>query len=148
MCLNQARYGISWGVLGAARACFVEALSFSKDRGVFGKPIASFQLIQSKLATMATEITKGQLLAYRLGQLKDQRKDHFSQTSMAKQNNTMIALDVARTARDILGASGIVDDFNVGRHMCNLESVYTYEGTNDIHILILGEALTRIPAYS
>ena len=147
-CLTQARYGISWGVLGAAQACFDEALRYSKTRIQFDKPIASFQLVQNKLAWMATEITKGQLLALQLGRLKDQGKMKFTQVSMAKMNNVSVALEIARACRDILGANGILDEYQVGRHMVNLETVNTYEGTHDIHRLIIGQDLTGIPAYS
>jgi len=147
MCLNQARYGIAWGGLGAAMACFDCAVEYTKGRTQFGKPIAGFQLVQEKLAHMVTEITKGQLLAWRLGRLKDEGKLHFAQTSMAKRNNVAIALETARLARDLMGANGITLEYPVFRHMCNLESVYTYEGTDHIHTLILGEAVTGIPAY-
>ena len=146
-CLNQARYGISWGVLGAAHACFYEALGYSKQRIQFDRPLAGFQLVQRKLAMMATEITKGQLLALRVGRLKDEGKVTPAQISMAKMNNVKVALDCARTTRDILGANGILDEYTSMRHMMNLESVYTYEGTHDIHTLVIGEALTGIPAY-
>jgi glutaryl-CoA dehydrogenase len=147
MCLNQARYGIAWGGIGSAMACFECAVDYTKGRTQFDKPIAGFQLVQEKLAHMLTEITKGQLLAWRLGRLKDEGKLHFSQTSMAKRNNVAIALETARLARDLMGASGITLEYPVFRHMCNLESVYTYEGTDHIHTLILGEAITGIPAY-
>ena len=147
MCLNQARYGIAWGGLGAAMACFDCAVDYTKGRTQFDKPLAGFQLVQEKLAHMLTEITKGQLLAWRLGRLKDEGKLHFSQVSMAKRNNVGIALEVARMARDLMGASGITLEYPVFRHMVNLESVYTYEGTDHIHALILGEAITGIPAY-
>jgi glutaryl-CoA dehydrogenase len=147
MCLNQARYGIAWGVIGAAMACYSCALDYTKGRRQFGKPIASFQLVQEKLARMLTEITKAQLLAWRLGKLKDAGTQVFSQTSLAKRNNTAIALETARLARDLMGANGITLEYPVFRHMCNLESVYTYEGTDHIHTLILGEEITGIPAY-
>ena len=147
MCLSQARYGIAWGAVGAAQAVFDEALTYSKSRIQFDKPIASFQLVQQKLAWMATEITKAQLLALRLGRMKDAGKAKPHQISMAKMNNVNIALECARLGRDILGANGTHDEYQVGRHMCNLEAVKTYEGTHDIHLLILGEALTGIPAY-
>ncbi len=147
MCLNQARYGIAWGGVGAAMACFDCAVQYTKGRVQFDKPIAGFQLVQEKLARMATEITKAQLLAWRLGRLKDEGKLHFSMTSMAKRNNVGMALETARLARDLMGASGITLEYPVFRHMCNLESVYTYEGTDHIHTLILGEAITGIPAY-
>ena len=147
MCLNQARYGIAWGGIGAAQACYDCAVQYTKGRTQFDKTIAAFQLVQQKLAHMLTEITKGQLLAWRLGRLKDEGKLHFTQTSMAKRNNVAIALETARLARDLMGASGITLEYPVFRHMCNLESVYTYEGTDHIHTLVLGEAITGIPAY-
>jgi glutaryl-CoA dehydrogenase len=146
-CLNQARYGIAWGALGAAQACYDEALDYALTRLQFGKPIASFQLVQAKLAWMLTEITKGQLLVLQLGRLKDQGKMRPQQVSLAKRNNVEQALEIARTARAILGANGITDEYQVGRHMCNLESVYTYEGTHDIHTLVLGQDVTGIAAY-
>ena len=146
-CLNQARYGIAWGVLGAAMDCYHAALEYSKSRLQFGRPIGGFQLVQEKLAYMLTEITKGQLLAHRLGTLKDSGKDHHAQISLAKRNNTAMALETARMARDILGANGITLGFPVIRHMCNLEAVKTYEGTDSIHTLILGEAITGFPAF-
>ncbi len=148
MCLNQARYGIAWGALGAAMACYHGALEYSKARKQFGRPIGSFQLVQEKLAYMLTEITKGQLLALQLGRLKDAGKLHFAQTSLAKRNNVAMALETARMARDILGANGISLEFPVIRHMCNLESVKTYEGTHDIHTLILGQEITGLNAFS
>ena len=148
MCLDQARYGIAWGGIGSALAVFDEALSYSKNRVVFGRPIAAMQIQQEKLVWMASEITKAQLLALRLGRLKDQGKVTPSQISMGKRNNIWLARECARLAREILGAVGITDEYQVGRHMCNLESVYTYEGTHDIHTLILGEALTGFPAFS
>jgi glutaryl-CoA dehydrogenase len=147
MCLNQARYGIAWGAIGAAMACYDCAVEYTKGRTQFDRPLASFQLVQDKLAYMLTEITKGQLLAWRLGRLKDEGKLHFAQTSMAKRNNVWVALETARLARDLMGASGITLEYPVFRHMCNLESVYTYEGTHHIHTLILGEHITGIPAY-
>ena len=128
-------------------ACFEEAVTYAKTRIQFDKPIASFQMIQEKLAYMLAEITKGQLLCLQLGRLKDQGKASAQQVSLAKMNNVFHALQIARTARDILGASGITDEYQCGRHMCNLESVYTYEGTHNIHTLILGEWITGIPAY-
>lgn len=146
-CLTQARYGISWGAIGAAESCFNETLAYSKERQLFGVPLAAKQLIQSKLATMLTEITKAQLLALRLGQLKDANKLRYPQVSMGKQNNVAMALQVARTCRDMLGANGIMDEYRTMRHMCNLETVSTYEGTNDIHLLVLGRELTGIAAY-
>jgi glutaryl-CoA dehydrogenase len=147
MCLSQARYGIAWGALGAAMACFQEAVEYSKDRIQFGKPIASFQLTQRKLADMATEITLGQLLALHLGRLKDQGRADFTQISMAKRNNVHKALEIARSARSILGANGISGEYQSMRHMCNLESVETYEGTHEIHTLIIGHKVTGIEAY-
>jgi glutaryl-CoA dehydrogenase len=146
-CLTQARYGIAWGAIGAAQAVFHCALEYSKTRIQFGKPIASFQLVQKKLAEIATEITKAQLLCLQLGRLKEQNQATFVHVSIAKRNNVHMALEAARTARDILGANGVHDEYPVGRHMCNLESVFTYEGTHDIHTLILGEKLTGIAAY-
>lgn len=147
MCLNQARFGIIFGVLGAAEDCLNEALSYTKERIMFQKPLASFQLIQRKLAIMATEIAKGNLLAMQLAKLKHEKSIQPAQISMGKQNNVQIALDCARTTRDILGANGISGEYRCMRHMCNLESVYTYEGTNDIHILVVGQQLTGIPAF-
>ncbi|MCB0272459.1 MAG: acyl-CoA dehydrogenase family protein [Bdellovibrionales bacterium] len=147
-CLSQARYGIAWGGLGAALGCFDEALSYAKSRIQFDRPIAGFQLVQDKLTWMATEITKGQLLVLRLGHLKDQGKIKPHHISMAKMNNVWVGLESARKARDILGGSGILDEYSCMRHMCNLESVYTYEGTHDIHKLIVGHALTGIAAYA
>lgn len=148
MCLNQARFSILWGVLGAAEACYDESLQFTKQRILFGRPLSSFQLAQRKLAQMATAITLGQLLALRLAKLKDSDQLHFSQISMGKQNNVEMALSVARTARDLMGANGIMDEYCVMRHMNNLESVYTYEGTNDIHLLIVGNQLTGTAAFT
>jgi len=146
-CLNQARYGIAWGACGSAMFCFESALKYSKERIQFGKPIAAFQLTQEKLAEMATMITKMQLLNLRLGRLKDAGKATHQMISLAKRNNVRDALAIARTARQILGANGIMLEYHVMRHMCNLESVITYEGTHEIHTLILGEALTGIPAF-
>src|SRR6266850_21702 len=147
-CLNQARYGIAWGGVGSAQAVFEEALTHAKERVVFGKPIAAFQIQQEKLVWMASEITKAQLLALRLGRLKDERKVTPAQISLGKRNNIWVARECARLAREILGASGITDEYQAGRHMCNIESVYTYEGTHDIHTLILGEALTGHSAFT
>ncbi len=147
-CLNQARYGISWGAIGAAIACYEEALNHAKNRIMFGKPIASFQLVQEKLANMITEITKAQLLALQVGRLKDRGEATHAQISMAKRNNVKMALDTARQARDILGASGISLEYSALRHMLNLESVITYEGTDSIHTLILGKEITGIDAVS
>jgi glutaryl-CoA dehydrogenase len=146
-CLTQARYGIAWGALGAADACYQTALEYSLNRIQFEKPIASFQLQQRKLAEMVTELTKGQLLALHLGRLKDQGKHTFAQVSMAKMNNVNIALQIARTARTILGANGIMGEYPIMRHANNLESVYTYEGTHDMHLLIVGQEVTGIPAF-
>jgi glutaryl-CoA dehydrogenase len=148
MCLNQARYGISWGAIGAAMSCYETALNYAKERKQFGAPIASYQLVQEKLVNMLMEITKGQLLAYRLGRLADERKASHSQISLAKKNNVAVARMCARTAREILGANGISYDFPPIRHMANIESVYTYEGTDDIHTLIIGEDITGIPAFT
>ncbi|OGL45521.1 MAG: acyl-CoA dehydrogenase [Candidatus Schekmanbacteria bacterium RBG_16_38_10] len=148
MCLNQARYGIAWGAIGAAMACYDEAVNYSKTRIQFGKPIGSFQLVQHKLACMLTEITKAQLLCLRLGRLKDEGKANYVQVSLAKRNNVYEALKIARMARDILGANGIIDEYQSMRHAANLETVYTYEGTHDIHTLIIGEHITGIPAFS
>jgi glutaryl-CoA dehydrogenase len=147
LCLTQARYGISWGALGAALACFDEALGYSKQRIVFDKPLAGFQIPQKKLADMATQITLGQLIALRLGRLKDKGTLTPAQVSMGKRNNVHIALEVARTCRDMLGANGISLEYQVGRHMVNLESVYTYEGTHDIHTLAIGQELTGLAAF-
>ncbi|MDJ0841617.1 MAG: acyl-CoA dehydrogenase [Acidobacteriota bacterium] len=147
-CLTQARYGISWGAIGAAMACYEASLDYAKTRIQFDKPLASFQLIQVKLADMVTEITKAQLLSLRLGRLKDQGNFAPAQVSMAKMNNVNIALNVARAARDLHGANGIIDDYPVIRHMMNLETVKTYEGTHDIHRLIIGQAVTGYSAFS
>lgn len=147
-CLSQARFGIAWGALGAAMACYDTALNYSKARVQFDRPIAGFQLVQQKLVYMITEITKGQLLAYRLGQLKDQGKIKHPQISMAKMNNVKIALEISRIAREVLGANGIADEYPIMRHMTNLESVYTYEGTHDIHALTVGREITGIAAFS
>jgi glutaryl-CoA dehydrogenase len=146
-CLTQARYGIAWGAIGAAAACYDEALNYSLTRIQFDKPIASFQLIQNKLVHMATEITKGQLLVLQLGRLKDKGLLNFAQVSLAKRNNVYYALEIARLTRDILAANGIVSEYQAMRHMCNLESVKTYEGTHDIHTLIIGNYLTGIEAF-
>jgi glutaryl-CoA dehydrogenase len=148
MCLNQARYGISWGAIGAAMACYDTALQYAKARKQFhGQPIASHQLIQEKLVWMASEISKAQLLSLHVGRLKDAGKVGHQHISMAKRNNVWMALETARMARDILGANGITEDYPLMRHMMNLESVKTYEGTHDIHALILGQHLTGIAAY-
>ncbi len=145
-CLTQARYGIAWGAVGAAMACYDEALRYAVERPVQGGPLAGKQLAQEKLVHMLTEITKAQLLALRVAQLKDQGRLHHTMVSMAKRNNVDIALGVARMARDLLGANGIVDDYQAMRHMVNLETVRTYEGTHDVHTLILGEHITGIRA--
>jgi len=146
-CLTQARYGIAWGGLGAAYACFDEALQYTKSRVVFDKPVAAYQIPQKKLADMATQMTMAQMLALRLGRLKDAGKMTPAQVSMAKRNNVAMALDVARVCRDMLGANGISLEYQVGRHLCNLESVITYEGTHDIHTLAVGQELTGIAAF-
>ena len=146
-CLNQARYGIAWGVVGAAMACYDEVRGYGATRVQFGKPIAGFQLYQAKLANMLTEITKAQLVNLRLGRLKDEGKVTPQQVSMAKRNACFEALEIARAARDMLGANGVTDEYQTMRHMCNLESVKTYEGTHDIHTLILGQYITGIDAF-
>jgi len=146
-CLTQARYGIAWGAVGAARDCFETALAYARDRDQFGGPIARFQLQQEKLAEMATQITLGQLLAYRLAELKERGEMRPQHVSMAKRNNVRMARDQSRIAREMLGGNGITLDYSPMRHMANMETVYTYEGTHDIHTLILGEDLTGIPAY-
>jgi glutaryl-CoA dehydrogenase len=148
LCLNQARYGIAWGVIGAAMACYDEARQYAMSRVQFHRPIGGFQLVQTKLARMLTEITKAQLLALRLAQMKDAGSVKHYHISMAKMNNVEIALDAARTTRDILGAVGILDQHQCFRHMCNLESVKTYEGTHDVHLLILGEQITGMSAFA
>jgi glutaryl-CoA dehydrogenase len=147
-CLNQARYGIGWGALGAAMECFETAVKYAKERKQFaGKPIASHQIVQEKLVWMLSEITKGQLVALQVGRLKDQGRAQHYHISLLKKNNVWVALESARKARDILGANGITGDYPVFRHMVNLESVYTYEGTHDIHTLVLGQHITGIPAF-
>ncbi len=146
-CLNEARYGIAWGVVGAAADCYETALRYAGQRQQFGKPIASFQLVQQKLVTMLTEITKAQGLVLQLGRLKDAGINEVPLVSLAKRSNVAMALDCARTARDILGAAGITDEFSPGRHLANLESVITYEGTHDIHALIVGQEITGISAF-
>jgi glutaryl-CoA dehydrogenase len=146
-CLDSARYGIAWGAIGAAMDCYDTALRYAKQRIQFGKPIASFQLQQKKLAEMITEITKAQLLALRLGQLKNEGKASTAQISMAKRNNVEMAINIAREARQILGGMGITGDYSIMRHMMNLESVITYEGTHDIHLLITGMDITGIAAF-
>lgn len=148
MCLNQARYGISWGAIGAAMACYDTALQYAKTRKQFhGQPIASHQLVQEKLVWMASEIAKAQLLSLQVGRLKDAGTVGHEHISMAKRNNVWMALETARMARDLLGANGITEDYPIMRHMMNLESVKTYEGTHDIHALVLGQHLTGIAAY-
>jgi len=147
MCLTQARYGIAWGSLGAAMACLDIALKYSKERIQFGRPLAGFQLTQEKLVHMFTEIAKSQLICLQIGRMKDEGKLKPVQVSMAKMNNVSIALECARISRSILGANGIIGDYAIMRHMCNLESVYTYEGTNEVHLLILGQYLTGQSAF-
>ncbi len=147
-CLNNARYGIAWGALGSAMACFDSSRRYAKERIQFDRPLASFQLVQNKLAWMLREITKGQLLAWRLGRLKDEGKLIHQQVSLAKMNNVDIALQIARTARDLHGANGILGEYPIMRHMANLESVYTYEGTHDIHNLVLGRWITGVQAFT
>ena len=146
-CLDSARYGIAWGAIGAAMDCYDTALRYAKERIQFGKPIAAFQLQQKKLAEMITEITKAQLLAFRLGQLKNEVRATTAQISMAKRNNVEMAIKIAREARQMLGGMGITGEYSIMRHMMNLESVITYEGTHDIHLLITGADITGIPAF-
>ena len=145
--MNQARYGIAWGALGAARTCYLTALAYAQDRRQFDRPIAGFQLVQQKLVWMLNEITKAQLLVLQLGRLKDAGAVRPQQISLAKMNNVQVALDGARMARDILGAAGIVDEHPIIRHMLNLETVNTYEGTHDIHTLIVGRDVTGLDAF-
>ena len=147
MCLTQARYGISWGAIGAAMACYEEALSYAGNRVMFGKPIGGFQIQQARLADMITEIVKAQLLSLHLGRLKDAGVFTPTQVSIAKRNNVDMATDIAREARRLLGANGILAEYASMRHMANLESVYTYEGTHDIHTLIIGQAVTGLAAF-
>ena len=147
-CLDEARYGIAWGATGAARVCYEVALDYAKTRIQFNRPIGSFQLVQQKLAIMATELVKAQLLALQLGRLKDDRNLHPVQISIAKRNNVREALKTAREARSVLGANGITLEYPISRHSNNLESVYTYEGTDDIHTLIIGQAITGLDAFS
>ncbi|HYL97852.1 MAG TPA: acyl-CoA dehydrogenase family protein [Blastocatellia bacterium] len=147
-CLTQARYGIAWGAIGAAMACYEAALEYTKQRVQFGRPIASFQLTQQKLVEMFTEISKAQLMCWRLARLKDEGTYRPQHVSMAKMNNVAMALECARTARNMLGANGITVEYAPMRHMCNLESVYTYEGTNEVHILILGQHITGLSAFT
>jgi glutaryl-CoA dehydrogenase len=147
-CLTQARFGIGWGVLGAAMDCYETARSYTLERKQFGdKPLAGHQLVQEKLAWMITEITKGQLLALQVAKLKDAGKVEAAHVSMLKRNNVAIALECARLSRDLLGANGIMDEYPIMRHMCNLETVKTYEGTDHIHALVIGEKVTGLPAY-
>ena len=146
-CLTQARYGIAWGMVGAAVDCYNTALNYAKERKQFSKPIAGYQLTQAKLADMVTSITESQLLVYRLGRLKDEGKMTFQQVSMAKRNNCSMARDIAKLSREILGGNGIVGDYSPIRHMANIESVYTYEGTHEMHSLIIGENITGLSAY-
>ena len=146
-CLTQARYGIAWGMVGAAVDCYQTALDYSLERKQFSKPIAGYQLTQSKLAEMITQITMAQLTVYQLGRLKDQNKMRFDQVSLAKRNNCKMARDVARTCREILGGNGIMEDYSPMRHMTNIETVFTYEGTHEMHSLILGQSVTGIAAY-
>jgi glutaryl-CoA dehydrogenase len=148
MCLTAARYGIAWGAVGAAMACYDEAVRYAKTRVMFDKPIGGFQLQQARLAEMLTEITKAQLLSLQLGRLKDQGTMTPEQVSLAKRNNVDMATDVAREARRLLGANGILAEYQAMRHLANLESVYTYEGTHDVHTLILGQAITGLNAFS
>lgn len=147
MCLNQARYGIAWGVIGAAMACYDSALNYAKSRVQFSRPIAGYQLTQQKLVQMANEITKAQLMNHRLAILKDQGKGKHTQISMAKRNNCEVSLDIARMSREIHGANGILAEYPIMRHAANLESVKTYEGTHEMHTLIIGEDITGIPAF-
>ena len=146
-CLTSARYGIAWGAVGAAQACFDEVIRYCNDRKIYDKPLGSFQITQTKLANMATEITKGQLLVWRLGRMKDAGQMRPQHVSMAKRNNVRMALDVARECRTLLGANGITLEYQAGRHACNLETVLTYEGTEEIHGLILGHEFTGHAAY-
>jgi glutaryl-CoA dehydrogenase len=146
-CLSQARFGIAWGALGAAEACYQCALDYAKSRVQFDRPIAGFQLTQEKLAWMVTELTKGQLLALQLARLKERGKATPAQVSMAKMNNVSVAREICARARTILGANGILGEYPVMRHMANLESVYTYEGTHEMHTLVIGESVTGLPAY-
>ena len=146
-CLTQARYGIAWGMVGTAVDCYNTAVDYSKERKQFSKPIGGYQLTQAKFAKMVTRITEAQLLVYRLGRLKDEGTMTFQQVSLAKRNNCAMARDIAKMAREILGANGITDDYSPIRHMANIESVYTYEGTHEMHTLILGQEVTGMAAY-
>jgi glutaryl-CoA dehydrogenase len=147
MCLSQARYGIAWGVIGSMMVAYTTALEYAKSRVQFSKPIAAYQFTQAKLVWMLTEITKAQLLVLQLGRLKDQGKARFTQISLAKRNNCEVALEICRYAREILGANGILDEYPIMRHMNNLESVKTYEGTHEMHTLIIGEDITGYSAF-
>ena len=146
-CLTQARYGIAWGMIGAAVDCYNTALGYSKERKQFSKPIAGYQLTQAKFAEMITRITEAQLMVYRLGRLKDEGTMNFQQVSMAKRNNCAMARDIAKMPREILGANGVTEDYSPIRHMANIESVFTYEGTHEMHTLILGQDVTGIAAF-
>ena len=146
-CLTQARYGIAWGMVGAAIDCYETAVSYSLERKQFSKPIAGYQMTQAKLAEMLTQITMAQLTVYQLGRLKDQGKMRFDQVSLAKRNHCYMARNVARSSREILGGNGIIEDYSPMRHMANIETVFTYEGTHEMHTLILGQAITGIPAF-
>ena len=146
-CLTQARYGIAWGMIGAAIDCYETALDYSLERKQFSKPIAGYQLTQAKFAEMLTQITMAQLTVYQLGRLKDQGKMRFDQVSLAKRNNCYMARNIARTCREILGGNGIIEDYSPIRHMANIETVFTYEGTHEMHTLILGQAITGIAAF-
>jgi len=146
-CLNEARFGIAWGVIGSAMACYDEALSYTRDRVQFKRPLAGYQLVQLKLVDMLEDITSAQLIAHRLGRLKEQHRLRPQHVSFAKRHNVRIALAAARTGRDLLGANGITDEYQCGRHSCNLESVFTYEGTDHIHTLILGQDITGLSAF-
>jgi len=146
-CLTQARYGIAWGMVGVAIDCYQTALDYSLERKQFSKPIAAYQMTQAKFAEMLTQITMAQLTVYQLGRLKDQRKMRFDQVSLAKRNHCVMARDISRTCREILGGNGIIEDYSPMRHMTNIETVYTYEGTHEMHSLILGQSITGISAY-
>ena len=146
-CLTQARYGIAWGMVGAAIDCYQTALDYSLERKQFSKPIAAYQMTQAKFAEMLTQITMAQLTVYQLGRLKDQGKMRFDQVSLAKRNHCVIARDISRTCREILGGNGIIEDYSPMRHMANIETVFTYEGTHEMHSLILGQSITGIAAY-
>ena len=146
-CLTQARYGIAWGMTGCASDCYQTALDYAKERKQFSKPIAGYQLTQAKFAEMLTRITEAQLMVLRLGRMKDAGTMKFHQVSMAKRNNCSMARDIARTAREILGANGVTLDYSPIRHLANIESVFTYEGTHEMHTLIIGEDITGIAAF-